>query len=68
VAQWHYSVEHVRPEDTFGNTPGRGGVEVMLNLKAAEGWLLVESHPAPDGDGRLYVFRREVPPAPGAAV
>ena len=66
MIRWHYSVEQVRPEDTFGNTAGRGGVEVMLNLKAAEGWQFVESHPASDGDGRYYVFQREVPATPGA--
>ena len=43
----------------------RLAIEAMLKGKAIEGWEFVESHPAPDGDGRYYVFRQELPAIPG---
>jgi hypothetical protein len=44
----------------YKNTGGKGGLQLLLNDKAKEGWELVEQQAAFDGNGRLYIFRQEV--------
>jgi hypothetical protein len=65
MTQWQYSVEKFRPGDTVNASGGKAAIEAMLNGKAVEGWQFMESHVAPDGDGRYYVFKRELPTIPG---
>jgi hypothetical protein len=36
-----------------------GGLQMMLNDMAKQGWEYVESQAAFDGNGRLYIFRRD---------
>jgi hypothetical protein len=48
----------LRGSDAFEASGGKAAVQAMLNGKAMNGWEFVESHLAPDGDGRYYVFRR----------
>ena len=50
------------PGPHLQNTAGKGGLELLLNDKAKEGWELVEQQAAFDGNGRLYIFRQEVSP------
>jgi hypothetical protein len=59
--QWQYSIEQFGGADhTYKNTAGKGGLQMLLNDKAKEGWELVEQQAAFDGNGRLYIFRQEV--------
>jgi hypothetical protein len=59
--QWHYGIEQFGgPDHTYKNTAGKGGLQMLLNDKAKEGWELVEQQAAFDGNGRLYIFRQEV--------
>jgi hypothetical protein len=60
TAQWQYSIEQFGPGHTFNNTGGKGGLEMLLNAKAKEGWELIEQQAAFDGNGRLYIFRQEL--------
>ena len=59
--QWQYSIEQFgAPDHTYKNTGGKGGLQMLLNDKAKEGWELVEQQAAFDGAGRLYIFRQEI--------
>ncbi|HEY1830549.1 MAG TPA: hypothetical protein VGG38_09915 [Acidimicrobiales bacterium] len=61
--QWQYSIEQFGgsgADHTYKNTAGKGGLVMLLNDKAKEGWELVEQQAAFDGNGRLYIFRQEV--------
>lgn len=59
-AQWQYSIEQFGgPGHTYKNTGGMGGLQMLLNDKAKDGWELVEQQAAFDGNGRLYIFRQE---------
>jgi hypothetical protein len=52
--QWQYSIEQFGgPDHTYKNTAGKGGLQMLLNDKAMEGWELVQQQPAFDGNGRL---------------
>jgi hypothetical protein len=57
-------VEKIGPGYTFGGWGKSAAVEKLMNGHAEEGWEFVESHLAPDGDGRYYVFARELPTRP----
>jgi hypothetical protein len=59
TTQWKYSIEQFGPGHPFNNTPGKGGLEMLLNSKAGQGWELVESQAAFDNNGRLYIFRQD---------
>ena len=60
-AQWEYSIEQFGGTDhNYKNTGGKGGLLMLLNDKAKEGWELVEQQAAFDGNGRLYIFRQPV--------
>jgi hypothetical protein len=63
---WQYTIEQLGAGHTYKNTPGMGGLQMMLNDMAKEGWEYVESQAAFDGNGRLYIFRREPSTTPGA--
>jgi hypothetical protein len=59
--QWQYSIEQFGGADhTYKSTAGKGGLQLLLNDKAKEGWELVEQQAAFDGNGRLYIFRQEL--------
>jgi hypothetical protein len=59
--QWQYSIEQFGGADhTYKDTAGKGGLQLLLNDKAKEGWELVEQQAAFDGNGRLYIFRQEI--------
>jgi hypothetical protein len=55
---WQYTIEQFGPGHTFNNTAGKGGLQMLLNDKAKDGWEFVESEAAFDGNGRLYIFRQ----------
>ena len=57
--QWQYNIEHLGTGNAYKNTPGMGGLQLMLNDRAKDGWEYVESQAAFDGNGRLYIFRRD---------
>jgi hypothetical protein len=58
--QWQYSIEQFGgPDHPYKNAGGKGGLQLLLNDKAKEGWELVEQQAAFDGAGRLYIFRQE---------
>jgi hypothetical protein len=59
TSQWQYSIEQFGPGHTYNNTAGKGGLQMLLNDKAKQGWELVEQQEAFDGNGRLYIFRQE---------
>ena len=62
TTQWQYTIEQLGQGHAYKGAAGMGGLQMMLNDKAKEGWEYVESQAAFDGNGRLYIFR-QAPPA-----
>lgn len=67
TTQWQYNIEQLGGGHNYKNTAGMGGLQMMLNDKAKEGWEYVESQAAFDGQGRLYIFRRDAAAAAAPA-
>jgi len=65
TTQWQYTIEQIGKGHDYKNTPGMGGLQMMLNDMAKQGWEYVESQAAFDGNGRLYIFRRQPSAAAG---
>jgi hypothetical protein len=61
TTQWQYSIEQLSTNHPYKGAAGMGGLQMMLNDKAKEGWEYVESQAAFDGNGRLYIFRQGPP-------
>jgi len=59
TTQWQYEIQQLGAGHTYKNTAGMGGLQMMLNDMAKQGWEYVESQAAFDGNGRLYIFRRD---------
>jgi hypothetical protein len=66
TTQWQYEIQQLGAGHTYKNTAGMGGLQMMLNDMAKQGWEYVESQAAFDGNGRLYIFRRDTTANPGS--